>query len=96
VFHDWTHFDAGLTRPRLGDLERLVEVRHLDLGITASLKRTVVAVCGPFSSWPPTIFPLRPYSSNHWLMRSYAAAMAGFRSRSSGSMVPPNNRTYFI
>src|SRR5712692_7665488 len=35
VFHDRAHLDAHLTRPGLGDLERLAEVGHLQLGVAA-------------------------------------------------------------
>src|SRR4029077_18281664 len=63
------------------------------------LRETVVAVLGPWSSSPPTTLPAFVYCSNH-LPDSAYAAIASSRalpvSCSTCSIVPPNNRTYFI
>src|SRR6266545_5087276 len=57
---------------------------------------TVVAVWGPMSSCPSTNLPRRKWSANHSPARAYAAATSGFFARSSSSIVPANNSTYFM
>src|SRR5438094_2161724 len=63
------------------------------------LRETVVAVLGPCSSWPPTIFPDFEYFSNHCPDFSWSAIVCSRAAPSSWfapSIVPPNNRTYFM
>src|SRR5712691_9531046 len=63
------------------------------------LRRTVVAVCGPCSSSPPTILPDLLCSSNHCPTRAYAAsasALGIFSHCSCSSADPANMMMYFI